>query len=72
MARFSGTVSRSDLEGGVTQLTTADGTTYELQGTVGEEWFGKAVIVEGTIDRAVLSFTMTGPRLIVKSIKAAS
>lgn len=53
------------------QLEGLDGQVFELEGDVGGEWIGRAVVIEGTIDRDALSFTMTGPRLVVKSIRAA-
>jgi hypothetical protein len=68
MARFLGTILRSDLEGGVLQLEADNGTLFELEGNVGEQWVGKHVAVDGSVDRNALSFTMTGPRLLVKSI----
>ncbi|MDX2018642.1 MAG: DUF5818 domain-containing protein [Deltaproteobacteria bacterium] len=70
MARFSGTIRRSDLEGGLLQLEADGGTIYELEGDVDDKWVGKAVVVEGSVDKNVMSFTMTGPRLVVKSIAA--
>lgn len=72
MARFEGTVRRSDLEGGVVQLETAAGDVYELDGgAVDASWVGKAVVIEGAVDEQTLSFSMTGPRLTVKTIRAA-
>ena len=71
MARFLGTILRSDLEGGLLQLEADSGTTFELEGDVGEQWVGKRVAVEGSVDRNALSFSMTGPRLIVKAVSAA-
>jgi hypothetical protein len=69
MARFSGLVKKSDLEGGVVQLVTDDGKVFELEGPVGSEWLDRRVVVNGTVDRNALSFTMTGPRLLVTSIE---
>jgi hypothetical protein len=72
MARFTGTIVRSDLEGGLLQLEADDGATvYELEGDVDEQWVGKRVSVEGSVNKNVMSFTMTGPRLVVKAITAA-
>jgi len=71
MARFLGTILRSDLEGGLLQLEADNGTRFELEGDVAEQWVGQRVAVDGSVDRNALSFTMTGPRLIVKTIAAA-
>lgn len=70
MARFLGTILRSDLEGGLLQLEADNGARFELDGEIAEEWVGKRVAVEGSVDRNVMSFTMTGPRLIVKTVSA--
>jgi hypothetical protein len=71
MAKFRGTVKYSDLEGGHYQLVADDGTAYELEGADPLlRKSGARVEVDGTIDRAALSFTMTGPRLKVKSVRA--
>ncbi|MCG5053985.1 MAG: hypothetical protein KA712_13560 [Myxococcales bacterium] len=71
MARFTGFVRLSDLEGGVLQLEADDGTVYELEGDVGEQWAGRRVVIQGSVDRNALSFTMTGPRLLVRSVSAS-
>jgi len=70
MAKFHGTVRRSDLEGGHWQLETDDGTTYVLEGaTRGIEQDGAKVEVDGAVDRDVMGIAMTGPTLRVKSGK---
>lgn len=71
MARFLGTIRSSDLEGGLLQLEADGGTVYELEGDVDEQWIGKRVSVEGNVNKNVMSFTMTGPRLVVKAVAAA-
>lgn len=70
MAKFRGTVRKSDLEGGHWQLVGDDGTTYEIDGG-GPELTrdGARVEVDGAVDRSAVSFTMTGPRLRVRSAK---
>jgi hypothetical protein len=71
MAKFRGTIKHNDLEGGFFQLAADDGTTYELEGAdplLRRD--GLRVEIDGTVDRGTLSFTMTGPRLKVKSVKA--
>jgi hypothetical protein len=70
MAKFRGTVRRSDLEGGHWQLVAPDGTTYVLEGdTQAIEQDGANVEVDGAVDRDVMSFAMTGPTLKVKSAR---
>lgn len=72
MSKVRGTIRRSDLEGGVFQLHAKDGTVYELDGASGDPLLtseGAEVEVDGQVDRAALSFTMTGPRFKVKSIR---
>ena len=69
MAKFRGTVRRSDLEGGLWQLHADDGKTYEIDGNdplLATE--GARVEIEGNIDRGALSFGMTGPRLKVRAV----
>jgi hypothetical protein len=68
VARFKGTVSRNDLEGGFLQLIDARGMHFVLAGAVDGGWVGKRVVIEGSIDRESLSFAMSGPRLLVQSI----
>jgi len=70
MAKFRGTVKRSDLEGGHWQLVGDDGTTYVLEGATGAfAQDGAKVEIDGAVDRNVMSFAMTGPTLKVKSGK---
>jgi hypothetical protein len=70
MAKFRGTIRRSDLEGGHYQLVADDGTTYEVQGTdAALTQDGARVEVEGAIDKGVMSIAMTGPTLKVKAVK---
>lgn len=70
MAKYRGFVRKSDLEGGFYQLVTDDGTVYEIEGGGPElRSDGARVEVEGRIDKAAVSFTMTGPRLKVTSAK---
>jgi len=77
MAKYRGTVRRNDLEGGHWQLVTDKGDAYLLEGEpLGAEGNGfladgTKVEVVGDVDRQALSFAMTGPTLIVKSIKPA-
>lgn len=73
MAKLRGTIRKSDLEGGVFQLHADDGEIYELEGSdplLRKE--GAQVEVDGQVDKNAMSFTMTGPRFKVKSIKAVN
>jgi hypothetical protein len=70
MAKFRGTIRRSDLEGGHWQLEADDGTTYVLEGAptdVARD--GAKVEVDGKVDGDAMGFAMTGLTLKVKSAK---
>src|SRR5581483_7717283 len=70
MAKFRGTIRRSDLEGGHFQLVADDGTTYQVQGNdpvLSQD--GARVEIDGAVDQNALSFTMTGPRLHARAVK---
>jgi hypothetical protein len=70
MAKFRGTIRRSDLEGGHWQLEGDDGTTYVLEGATGAvEQDGAKVEIDGAVDRDAVSFAMTGPTLRVRTAK---
>jgi hypothetical protein len=70
MAKFRGTIRRSDLEGGHWQLVADDGTTYVLEGaTATVEQDGVKVEIDGAIDRQAMGIAMTGPTLKVKAAK---
>ena len=74
MAKFSGLLRHNDLEGGHWQLVADDGTEYVLEGAAidaAKLADGARVEVDGSVDRNVLSFAMTGPTLKVKTIKRA-
>lgn len=71
MAKYRGTIRRSDLEGGHWQLEGDDGTTYVLEdapAAVAKD--GTKVEIDGAVDKNVMGFAMTGPTLKVKSAKA--
>jgi hypothetical protein len=70
MAKYLGTIRRSDLEGGHWQLEADDGTTYVLEGAPDDlVKDGVRVELEGKADGGVMGFAMTGPTLKVKSGK---
>jgi hypothetical protein len=71
MPKLKGTIRKNDLEGGFYQLIADDGTAYELEGSdplLSRD--GAKVEVDGTVDRNAMSFTMSGPRLKVTSVKS--
>lgn len=73
MAKLRGTIHKSDLEGGVWQLLAEDGTTYELEAAAADPLLqkeGARVELEGSVDKAAMSFTMTGPRFKVRAVRA--
>ncbi|MBK9035187.1 MAG: hypothetical protein IPL61_28675 [Myxococcales bacterium] len=67
MAKLSGTIKKSDLEGGHWLLVTDKGDQYQLVGAKGIR-AGQEVVVEGTVDRGAMGIGMTGPMLTVKKI----
>jgi hypothetical protein len=70
MAKFRGTVRRSDLEGGHWQLEAEDGKTYVLEGaTSAIEADGARVEIDGAVDKGAMGIAMTGPILKVKDGK---
>ena len=70
MGKFTGTIRKSDLEGGVYQLVAEDGEIYELEGADPLlQKDGCRVQIEGSVDKNAMSFTMTGPRIKVKAVK---
>ncbi|MES1172248.1 MAG: hypothetical protein ABUL77_03335 [Bacteroidota bacterium] len=77
MAKYRGTLRKSDLEGGIWQLVADDGATYVLDsaslGAEGDVTLvdGVRVVIEGDVDRQTLSFAMAGPLLKARSIKGA-
>jgi hypothetical protein len=47
-----------------------DGNTYEIEGgDAAARSEGARVEIDGSVDRGAVSFTMTGPRLKVKSMR---
>lgn len=63
--KYTGIVEASDLEGGQWLLRTKGGDVYQLIG--GGPWqAGQEVTVAGDIERDMMSFAMTAPRLRVR------
>ena len=70
MAKYRGTIRRSDLEGGHWQLEGEDGETYVLEGApASRTQDGVKVEIDGKVDGGVMGIAMTGPTLKVKSAK---
>lgn len=67
MGKFTGTVKRSDLEGGHWLLETDDGDQYQLDTSDGLE-DGQQVEVEGKVDKGAFGIGMTGPTIKVSKI----
>jgi hypothetical protein len=67
MSKFTGTVQRSDLEGGHWLLVTEDGDQYQLDGAR-DLVAGQKVEVEGKVDKEAFGFGMTGPIIKVKKV----
>jgi hypothetical protein len=70
MTKLSGTVKKSDLEGGHWLLVTGDGEQYQLQGADDIE-DGQQVTVEGKVERDAFGIGMTGPIFKVKKVSPA-
>ena len=71
MTKLSGTIKKSDLEGGHWLLVTKDGAQYQLEGAKGIK-DGEHVVVEGKVERAAMGIGMTGPILKVKKVMPAA
>jgi hypothetical protein len=66
MAKYSGTIHKNDLEGGIWELHTKGGERYQIRG--GDDDLrqeGQAVEVEGSIDQGGFGIGMTGAYLDV-------
>ena len=68
--KLTGTIRRSDLEGGHWLLETDGGERYQLIGSLGDCKDGLAVEVEGNVDKNAMGIGMTGPQLKVQKITA--
>ena len=70
MTKISGTVRRSDLEGGVWTLETASGERYQLTGEVKGLEDGMKAELSGQVEKNQMGFGMVGAHFTVKSVKA--
>jgi hypothetical protein len=66
MAKLKGTVTRSDLEGGMWLLDSDDGTQYQLAGETKGLTSGKRTEVDGRIERSQMGIGMGGAIFTVK------
>jgi hypothetical protein len=69
--KVTGTIKKSDLEGGLWMLEAGDGTSYQLTGKLDGAKDGMTAEVEGKVDKNVMGFGMAGPTMVVTSIKLA-
>lgn len=70
MAKWNGTVKKSELEMGVWVLEADDGVTYQLEGVDQKVLkHGIRAEVEGEVDGEAMGFAMVGPILRVKQLK---
>jgi hypothetical protein len=68
MAQFTGTIERTDVEGGAWLLRTDQGVMYQLKGGSADlRKEGKRVEIEGTIAESSFGIAMMGEVLEVKS-----
>jgi hypothetical protein len=68
MSKFEGTVTKSDLEGGLWVLETADGDRYQLHGKTHGLKDGEKVRVEGKVEKDMMGIGMSGPSLTVEKV----
>jgi len=67
MAKLTGTIRKSDLEGGLWILEAEDGDRYQLQGSVDKLRDGARASITGNVERSMMGIGMSGP--IVKVTK---
>jgi hypothetical protein len=70
MKKLTGTVKRSDLEGGHWVLEAEDGERYQLSGQTSGLKDGMRARVEGKVEKGMMGIGMTGPSLTVSKIEA--
>jgi hypothetical protein len=68
--KLTGTIERTEVEGGHWVLKTDKGDQYQLVGAVGDARHGMRAEVEGNVDKSAMGFAMVGPQLTVSKIKA--
>ena len=70
MTKISGTVRRSDLEGGLWTLETSGGETYQLTGDTKGLKDGMKAELHGKVEKNQMGIGMVGAHFAVKSHKA--
>jgi hypothetical protein len=66
--KLTGTIRRSDLEGGHWTFEASDGKTYQLSGSVGGAKDGAKADAEGEVDKNAMGIGMTGPMFNVSKL----
>ena len=69
MAKMTGTIRRSDLEGGLWILETEDGARYQLQGSTTALRDGARAEITGKVEKSMMSIGMSGPILTVTKVE---
>jgi hypothetical protein len=67
--KLTGTIKRTELEGGHWVLHTDKGDRYQLVGAVDDASDGMRAEVEGNVDKQAMGFAMVGPHFNVSKIK---
>ena len=67
--KLKGTLSRSDLEGGLWLLHADGGSQYQLTGELHGAKDGEKVEVEGKVDKQAMGIGMAGPHFTVSKLK---
>jgi hypothetical protein len=68
--KITGTIRRTELEGGHWVLHTDGGDKYQLTGEIAGVKDGMRAEVEGKIDKQAMGFGMVGPHFAVQKLKA--
>lgn len=69
MAKLTGTIRRSDLEGGLWILEAEDGDRYQLQGQVDALKDGARAAITGKVERSAFGIGMSGPIVTVTKVE---
>jgi hypothetical protein len=68
--KLTGTIRRTDLEGGHWVLHTDGGDQYQLTGSIDGVKDGMRAEVEGKVDKQAMGFGMVGAHFTVQKLKA--
>jgi hypothetical protein len=66
--KLTGTIRRSDLEGGHWTFEATDGKTYQLSGSIAAAKDGAKADAEGEVDKGAMGVGMTGPMFKVSKL----